>query len=247
MNISILVSIVFLILGVVLLAYFYPKTRKRVKEITSTQTKEISELKEELMQSEGNRQYTELKGKTLAENLLTAPYSKREVVYYEYEVQRVSDKVDNDGSTSRDETTVANEKSEQNIALTDESTDSSVIVDITEKCTIDIPTTFSEFQPGAGVASFGSVKISLTNTPGTLGYNIKEKTIGANQSLYVLGEAYMDSDKNIHIGKAKEGKRPFIVTTKSEEEYVKTSKTHSIIQLVTGIASIAVGLIALFL
>ena len=71
-----------------------------------------------------------------------------------------------------------------------------------------------------------------------------EKTINENQSLYVLGEAFRVGD-TIHIGKPQDSKKPFIVTTKSEEDFVNKSDQNAKFALIGGIVAIVIGIIFL--
>ena len=72
-----------------------------------------------------------------------------------------------------------------------------------------------------------------------------EETIEANQNLYVIGEAYKVGNE-IHIGKPQDPKKPFIVTTKSEEEIINKSSQNSLFLLVGGIVAIVIGCVMAF-
>ncbi len=69
-----------------------------------------------------------------------------------------------------------------------------------------------------------------------------EETIEENQNLYVIGEAFRVGD-TIHIGKPEDKKKPFIVTTKSEEDLINKSNQNAMFSLVGGIVAIIVGII----
>ena len=58
-----------------------------------------------------------------------------------------------------------------------------------------------------------------------------EETIEENQNLYVIGEAFRVGD-TIHIGKPEDKKKPFIVTTKSEEDLINKSNQNAMFSLV---------------
>ena len=68
-----------------------------------------------------------------------------------------------------------------------------------------------------------------------------EETIEANQNLYVIGEAFKVGDK-IHIGKPQDNSKPFIVTTKSEEDLINKSNQSALFLLIGGIAAIVIGI-----
>ena len=69
-----------------------------------------------------------------------------------------------------------------------------------------------------------------------------EKTIEANQYLYVIGEAFRVGNV-IHIGKPMDNGKPFIVTTKSEEDLINSSKQKSLFMLIGGIVAIILGIL----
>ena len=72
-----------------------------------------------------------------------------------------------------------------------------------------------------------------------------EKTIEANQNIYVIGEAFRVGNI-LHIGKPMDNKKPFIVTTKSEEDLVNSSNQSALFMLVGGIIAILIGILMLF-
>jgi hypothetical protein len=61
--------------------------------------------------------------------------------------------------------------------------------------------------------------------------------------MYVLGEAYMDCGQLV-VGAPRDKKKPFIVSTKSEEELIKTKKSSANLQLIGGIVCAVIGVIA---
>lgn len=76
----------------------------------------------------------------------------------------------------------------------------------------------------------------------TIGFRLTEKTINENQNLYVIGEAYRVGDE-IRIGKPQDSKKPFIVTTKTEEDLINKSKQNAMIALIGGIVAIVIGIL----
>lgn len=59
-----------------------------------------------------------------------------------------------------------------------------------------------------------------------------------NQILYVLGEAYYVGEE-LHIGTPSEENKPFLISTKSEDDLVKGYKSNAVFTLFGGIATIA--------
>ena len=69
-----------------------------------------------------------------------------------------------------------------------------------------------------------------------------EETIEANQNLYVIGEAFRVGN-TLHIGKPQDANKPFIITTKSEEDLVNSSNQSAMFALIGGIIAIVVGIV----
>jgi len=80
----------------------------------------------------------------------------------------------------------------------------------------------------------------------TLGYSYKEKIIPQGAKLYVLGEV-SDRRGKLSIVKPSEKGKHFIVSTKSEEELVKSAENSATWQLYGGIASAVIGAILIVL
>lgn len=237
--------------------YFRPKTQNDVTEIKYMQTKTITELKDMFSQMDSNglgndyREFVELKGTVVSDNLVKTPFSDRDVVYCESNLAQVTETAeqyrDSQGClrtrTSKKENTISNEKTSQEIEMLDNSTSTPVVLEINGVgCKLDIPETFNRFEPKSNLGSYRYFNSFSWNRFGseTLGFKMTEKTINANQNLYVIGEAFKVGDK-IHIGKPQDNKKPFIVTTKSEEDLINKSNQNALFLLIGGIASIAIG------
>ena len=245
--------------GLAAIFYFRPKTQNKVTEIKFMQTKTISELNDMFSQMEQNglsneyREFVELKGNILSDHLIETPFSNRKVAYCNSSVSQVTETKeqykDSDGNTKtrivKHENNISNEKSSQNISMIDKSSNESVILEINSSgCELDIPKTFDRFEQKNNLGKYGYFNNYSLNRFGaeTLGFRMTEETIEENQSLYVIGEAYRVGNK-IHIGQPSDNKKPFIVTTKSEEEIVNNSDQHAKVLLIGGIITIAIGVI----
>lgn len=256
---EILLPIILIVGGLVAIFYFRPKTQNNITEIKFMQTKTISDLKNMFSQMESNglgneyREFVELKGNIFSKNQVEAPFSYRNVAYCRSKLLKVTETTeeyrDRDGNrrtrVEKHETTISDEKSSQNIELTDSSSNEAVILEINGTgCKLDIPKTFDRFEPKNNLGNYRYFNSFSWNRFGaeTLGFRMIEETIDINQSLYVIGEAYKVGNE-IHIGRPKDKKKPFIVTTKSEEELVDTSAKNAMYLLVGGIASIIIGII----
>ena len=80
--------------------------------------------------------------------------------------------------------------------------------------------------------------------PTALNTDSVEKTIDANQNLYVIGEAFRVGN-TLHIGKPQDSKKSFIITTKSEEDLINSSNQKAKFALIGGIIAIVIGIIML--
>ena len=129
--------------------------------------------------------------------------------------------------------------------MKDNSSNEPIILEINGTgCKLDIPKTFDRFEPKGNLGNYRYFNSFSWNRFGaeTLGFKMTESTIGENQSLYVIGEAFRVGN-TIHIGKPQDTKKPFIVTTKSEEDLVNNSNQKALFYLVGGVIAIVVGII----
>lgn len=258
------IIIALLLIGGGLGAIFYlkPKTQNNITEIKYMQTKTISELKDMFNQMDSNglgqdyREFVELKGTVTSNSLVATPFSNREVAYCESKLAQVTERQEQyrDGNgnlrtrTIKHENVISNEKTSQEILMIDNSTNEPVVLEINATgCDFDIPKTFDRFEPKTNLGSYKYFNSFPWNRYGneTLGFKLTEKTIENNQNLYVIGEAFKVGD-TIHIGKPQDNKKPFIVTTKSEEDLINNSKQKSLFLLIGGLIAIAVGIGILF-
>ena len=255
---GVILPLILIIAGLVAIFYLYPKTKNSVTEIKYMQTKTIAELKDMFNQMEANglgneyREFVELKGNILSDNLVETPFSNRRVAYCESKLSQVTESKeqyrDSNGNIqtriTKQENTISNEKSSQEINMTDSSNESIVLEVNGTGCNLDIPKTFDRFEPKTNLGNyryFNSFSVSRYGAE-TLGFKMTEKTIDANQNLYVIGEAFKVGDK-IHIGKPQDSKKPFIVTTKSEEDLVNKSNSNAMFSLIGGIVAIVIGIL----
>lgn len=247
--------------GVVAIFYLRPKTQNNITEIKYMQTKSISELNDMFNQMKENgleneyREFVELKGTIVSDKTVNTPFSNRKVAYCKSQLSQVTEireqYRDSNGymqtRTTKHENKISEEKTSQEILMTDTSSNKTVILEINSTgCKLDIPKTFDRFEPKSNLSGYNYFNSFSWNRFGaeTLGFKMIEETIDENQNLYVIGEAFKVGD-TIHIGKPQDSKKPFIVTTKSEEELVNNSNQHSLFLLIGGIAAIVIGVIML--
>ena len=199
------------------------------------------------------REFVELKGTISSDNLLETPFSNRKVAYCESKLTQVIETKeqyrDSNGNMQtrikKQENTISNEKSSQEISMTDSSSNEKVVLEINGVgCKLDIPKTFDRFEPKNNLRSYRYFNSFAWDRYGaeTLGFKMIEETIEVDQNLYVIGEAFKVGD-TIHIGKPQDSKKPFIVTTKSEDDLVNNSKQNAMFALIGGIIAIVIGII----
>lgn len=258
---NIIVPIVLIIIGLVLIFYIRPKTKNNVLEIKYMQTKSISELLEMFNQMKNSglsdyREYVELKGNVTDDTLTETPFSNQQVAYCESKLSEVTEVrkryTDSQGREQvrieKNENLISNEKTSQDVYMKDSSSDEKVVLEINSNgCKLDIPKTFDRFENKNTLGRYRYFNSWNWDRYGaeTIGFTMEEKTIKPNQNLYVIGEAYKVGD-TIHIGKPMDTKKPFVVTTKSEEDLINSSNSKAISALVGGIALAVIGVIMLF-
>lgn len=260
---EILIPLILIGGGLFAIFYLRPRTQNNVTEIKYMQTKTITELKEMFSQMDANglgneyREFVELKGTVVSDNPFETPFSNRQVAYCESKLAQVTETReqyrDSNGNyrtrVRKHENTISNEKSSQDISMVDSSSNEGVVIDINGTgCKLDLTKTFDRFEPKTNLGRYRYFNSFSWNRYGaeTLGFKMTEETIELNQSLYVIGEAYRVGDK-IHIGKPQDNKKPFIVTTKSEEDLVNKSNQSALFLLIGGIIAIIAGIAMLFL
>jgi len=253
-----ILPIALIALGLVSIFYIRPKTKNNITEMKFMQTKTVAELRDMFSQMDagglGNqyREYVELKGGIVSDRLVTTPFSEREVAYCESSLSQVTEiretYRDSDGNVRnrvrRDENIISDEKSAQTIAINDGSSKEDVVLEIQAAgCKLDIPETFDRFEHINDLRRYRYFNSFSFNRFGanTIGFKMTEKTIEANQYMYVIGEAFKVGD-SLHIGRSSDSKKPFIVTTKSEEEFINSSSQKATFALIGGIVALIAGI-----
>lgn len=256
---NIVIGIALIIGGLIAIFYIRPKIKSHTMEMKYMQTKKISELQDMFNQMDSSglgsdyREYVELKGNVSEKEAVEAPFSGTKVAYCESKLSQVVETKeqyrDQNGNyrtrTGKQENTISNERTSQDICMSDGTGE--VVLEINANgCKLDIPTTFDRFEQKNNLGNYRYFRSFSWNRFGaeTLGFRMFEKTIKLNQSLYVIGEAFRVGN-TIHIGKPMDTKKPFIITTKSEEDMINTSESSAMFSLIGGILAIVVGIIVM--
>lgn len=257
---EILIPILLIGGGLISIFYLRPKMQNHITEIKYMQTKKVSELKEMFQQMAESgleneyREFVEIKGTASnSGELVETPFSNQKVVYCESRLAQVVEEKqqyrDKDNNlrmrVNKREIEISNEKSSHEILLSDSSCEEKVVIEINGSGSkLDIPLTFDRFEPKANLNQYGYFRSFPMNRYGaeTLGFKMTEKIIRPSQNLYVIGEAFKVGD-TIHIGKPQDNKKPFLVTTKSEEDLINSSNQKAMLYLIGGIIAIIVGIV----
>ena len=256
---EIIIPIILIAGGLFSIFYIRPKAKNSVTEIKYMKTKTIAELKDMFKQMDENglgneyREFVELKGTVVSDDLVETPFSNKKVAYCESKLAQVTETkeqyTDSNGNrrtrVNKHENTISEEKTSNEISMNDNSSNESVVIEINGTgCELDIPKTFDRFEPKSNVKNYRYFNSFSWNGYGaeTLGFKMTERTINPNQSLYVIGEAFKVGEK-LHIGKPQDTKKPFIVTTKSEEDLINSSNQKAMFALIGGIMAIVLGII----
>ena len=257
----IVIGLICIAIGVYLVFFGRRKASSDLLEIQFQQTKTVAEAKEavEAMADvdPNYREMVELKGTTFCENPPTAPFSKKKVAFYVAETYKVSEETfrekDSNGNermrTVKHEDKLSEEESGENLILRDNNGDSVIIETNGVSGKLDLQKTLDRFQNESQYRNdfymnpnrrFREFNVNGGAGYRLLGYKQVEKTFPLNAPLYALGEVYMNCGQ-LFLGPPRDSSKPFIVTTKSEEELVKNRKNSALINLLVGIAGFVAG------
>lgn len=256
---SFIIGGILIAVGVFCSIYFPMRIKNKNIEIQFTQTTPISELIAILTENakaglEGYRHYVELKGQTDKDTLQKAPFSEKEVAYYNADLYQVFEETetftDSTGSHQRlkkSESLMTNQKSTGSIALKDAQSGEKVYIDISQSgLQLDTLKTLDKFEPVNNIQKYSFFSSYRYNPMGarTLGFRMIENTIPLEQTLYVLGEACLVGAR-VNIEKPRDSKKPFIVSVKNEADIVQGNKTGAKVALVFGILLAVAGILVM--
>ena len=249
----IIIGVLLVIGGLLCVFLLRPRISGALMEIRFMETTPIADLAAILEQlrdagaDEGSlRQYVELKGAAEADQPDAMPFSGERVAYGRAKRVRVTERQesyrDSNGRTRtrtvKHEETVSDEKTSAPAYLSDSSINGQpgkrVLLDLSAGgIKLDIPKTYDRFEP-SNERRIGSSRV--------VGYKKTEHTIKQKQQLYVIGDVYVNGGV-MTLGKPSEPKKPFIVSTKSEEELINTNKRNASMALYGGVGAAVLGVI----
>lgn len=195
--------------------------------------------------------YSEVKGIATAKSPIKTEFSNQECVYYKSTVTReyeVLEKTkDASGKSSKrwvrkSEVVSNNENKSHDFMIRDNSGEILLNTDGSE---LHAKKTYSKFEEGNNESegglniSIGSFSISSGSNYRTIGFKYEEYAIPTKTPLYIIGDAN-DRSGRLQISKPTD-KRPFIVSTKSEDEIVKQLSSSAKWMLYASIGSAIIG------
>ncbi len=243
--------------GVYIAVFQRAKSANVALEIQAQPTKTYEEVKEalEAMQDydPNYRELVEFKGFASSSQEVITPYSRQKVAFYIAENIQVSEDTeerrDSDGSrrmvTTKHEQKLSEDVSGADLIVKDNFGHEIVIETKGVENKLDLVQSYDTLdRSNTGNPTYGRGYGVRANGTGhrIIGYKQIEKTFPLNAAMYVLGEAYMISNR-IFIGPPKNTKSPFIVTTKSEEQMLKKTQGSQTTSLFGGLALAVLGLV----
>lgn len=264
----IIFGIILVAVGVWFAVFQRAKSANIAQEIQAQPTKTYDEVREMLAAMQdydpNYRETVEFKGFAASSAPVVTPFSKTKVAYYVAESVQVSEDTEEvvnrdtgarSTRTTKHEDKISEEISPAELLVKDNAGNEIVIETRGVEKKLDLIKSYDVLDRrdlgnnngqtitvSTGRGNNTTVRIGNGSGRRVIGYKNVEKTFPLGGALYVLGEAYMIANR-IHIGPPRDSKQPFIVTTKSEEQMLKSSQSSQTTAMVGGIISIVAGLI----
>lgn len=249
-----------IIIGIVLilagggLFYMRQKSLDRAMDIKYYETSKVvdvvstyNDFKDTVGVGNYNGTIVELSGMGISDNPLQAEHSGRPALYYEATVEREYEVTEQERDNEGNYRTVTKRRSEQVSSNTEyvifelnDGSGANVKVDMkgSKKHLLSSVDRFQAEAPSGFSLSFGNTGSK------TIGYRYKERLIPNNTRLYILGEVN-DRRGELMVTKPNEKGKQFIVSTKSEDELIRSSESSAKWQQIGAIASIVIGIIVI--
>lgn len=255
---GIIIGIIFIAIGALLI---FLRSKKQghlleIKSIPTSTAKELAEtcksINDELGQSGGFKQLSEVKGMIKCDQPLTGELSKQSCVYYDMKVEERYEETywDKDANgnqvrkTRTGNTTVSSNTQKVNFQIMDETGKITVNPNGANIDAIQVVSKYEPHTANQASISFGGFKLNLnTSSSGDrkiLGYEYTERILPLDRKAYVIGLA-SDSTGELMIQQPTEKGKPFIITLKSEEELVKGTESTIKIMMISAIVCWALG------
>lgn len=235
----------------------YRRSGARMMEtqfMPTTSVKDALDLVKEMSSTDPfYRHYVELKGTLVCKEPLTTPYANRSAAYYSSRCLSVSEVTsvysDDEGNrhtrVTKQETEISSEHHTAEAYLSDGSSETPVYVNFESfGGDMDLAECCDRFESaGSPWASQFGTRYSYRMASGSrfLGYRLMEKMFPAGGPVYVLGELLNMGDRYV-IEKAQMGKKPSLLSYKSEEQIVQDHKNSQMSAVILGGVMVLAGI-----
>ena len=228
---------VLVVVGLILIAVGRRKGALK-STIDATMTTAVRDLME--------GQHAEIKGVASCDQPLTPPYSEIPCVHYSYKLQRRERSSSSSGSTSYTWRTIDSGSAQVPFSLTD--TTGTVTVDpegAAMDASIVVKRPVKPGDPTKGIPE-GLLKTIVTAAAAMAQspHRVEVRAVTLNQDLYVLGDVLRGPDGELRVGK---GANKFLISTKSEEQLVRSIGRMSMLLYFLGSAMVIGGMVILIL
>lgn len=258
---GIILGFVIMAAGIGFAIYQTKKMNHLNLEIQSVETSKIADavdIVDSLSATDSNyRHYVELKGNIFTKEKVIAPFTEREVAYYEDTTYAVSEVVehykDSEGNrrtrTDKKEEKISHECSMVPVYLKDNTYAEGICIDVESfgsEADLQSGCDRMERESSPWMQSHSHFRSIWGRGSGAkfLGYRLVEKVFLVNQPMYVLGELYKLGD-SYYIGRSRVGKSASKLTYKSEDELVASNESSKKISWVIAAVSVVIGLIVM--
>lgn len=219
------VGIIILVIGIVLII-FAQKKKKTQTELSKTKSLPISQLQPNTK--------AEIQGTVSTSQPMQTPFSKRDCVYYAYEMEREVQTTDQQGRPQRRWETVSRDKKSIPFRVRDQTGQIAVYP---ERANIDAQPLGEQFvRPGDSMSN--PILQSAVNLLTGYKTRINERALLANMSVYIFGYV-IQTNQGLVIQK---GEGDFIISYKSEEEMEKSMVRSANLMTIGGIIAIIAGI-----
>lgn len=228
-------------LVIAIITFFVSKSKQKklfsIQVAEKASCGEIKKTSQEVAKEIGAgsfNQYSKIYGKVTTPTPLTSPFSEKPCVYYASTVYRKYESVetytDENGKERQRRITgeeiVSSEKDQIPFMLNDGTGE----IEVSTQGVVreDLVQALNRFVPGAGGRSLSLGRFSF-NLPAfgaasqTLGYRYQEYIFPVNRNALVIGNI-TDNSGNLRFEKPEDKDYKFLLTTKSEDEYISTTK-----------------------
>ena len=257
----IIIGLVIIIAGIGYAVYQTKKMNKLNLEIQSVETSKIADaidIVNSLSATDSNyRHYVELKGNVFTKEKVTAPFTEREVAYYEDTTYAVSEEVrhytDKDGhhrsSTQKKEEKLSHECSMVPVYMRDDSYVEGICIDVESfgaDADLQSGCDRMEQETSQWMQRHSHYRGMWGHGTGAkfLGYRLVEKVLLANQPIYVLGELYKQGN-SYYVGHSRIGQKASKLSYKSEDELVAGNQSAKRMSWVIAAVAAVIGIIVI--